>query len=101
MAPIRSTYGVSQLIKFGQHIQPVASEVIDFLKAHEDPESGCCEREEKPMAKGDSVEIREGPFEGLVGVYEQTSGEGRAIVLLNFLGEQNKVTLSRNQISSI
>ena len=100
VAPIRSTYGVSKLIKFGQHIQPLASEVIDFLKAHENPESGCCEREEKPLTKGDSVEIREGPFEGLAGIYEQSSGEGRAIVLLNYMGGQNRVTLPREQISN-
>lgn len=98
VAPIRSTRGVSQLIKFGQHIQAVEPEVIDFLKAREDKDSGCYIGEEKPLAKGDKVEIREGPFQGLVGIYQQTPGEGRAIILLNYLGQQNRVTLPRKQI---
>lgn len=98
VAPIRSTRGVTQLIKFGQHIQPVDPGVIDYLKLREDLESGCYIAQEKSFAKGDKMEIREGPFEGLVGIYEKTSGEGRVVVLLSYLGGQNRVTLPGQQI---
>ena len=100
VAPIRSTRGVSGMVRFGQHIQPVDPQVIEFLQSREDPESGCYVAQVKPLARGDKVEIREGPFEGLVGIYEQSSGEGRAIVLLNYLGGENRVSLPRQQISS-
>ena len=99
-APIRSTFGVTQLVRFGDHLQPVPDEVIDYLKSKEDPDAGCHLQKEKTLKAGDMVEILEGPFQGLVGIYQQASGEARAIVLLNCLGGQNPVTLSRTAIAA-
>jgi len=50
------------------------------------------------LEPGDSVSIIEGSFAGLTGIFHKKRGEERIIVLLNVLGEQNRVALKREQI---
>ena len=37
IAPVRSTLGVANLVRFGHRLKPVPTRVIDYLKQHEDP----------------------------------------------------------------
>lgn len=100
IAPVRSTIGVTQLVRFGDHLQPIPDEVIYYLISKEDPDAGYHLKKEKTLEVGDLVEVMEGAFQGLVAIYQQASGEARAIVLLNCLGGQSRVTLSRNIIAA-
>lgn len=100
ISPVRSTFGVAQMVRFGDRLQPVPNEVIHYLISKEDPDTGCHVQKQKTLLAGDLVQILEGPFQGLTAIYHQTSGEARAIVLLNCLGGQSRVTLSRNAIAA-
>ncbi|MDR2015535.1 MAG: transcription/translation regulatory transformer protein RfaH [Azoarcus sp.] len=82
--PIRSTVGVSQLVRFGERLAHADESLIEMLKAREDAFYSAPERIFNP---GDTVQISEGPFSGLDAVYQMPDGEQRALVLIEFLSK--------------
>ncbi len=90
-APIRSTLGVSNLVSFGAEPAKVSTELIEMLRRQND------DQHEKPARlfnTGDLVEVKDGPFAGLQGIYQMTSGEHRAMVLIELLNKPSKLTFS-------
>jgi transcriptional antiterminator RfaH len=85
-SPIRSTQGVSTLVRFGQEPARVQPEVVDQIRAqeHEIPEASA-------FAPGERLLITQGPFKGLEGVFQMLDGEQRAMVLLELLGKPVRV----------
>ncbi len=96
-APIRSTLGVSRLIQFGgiPAIAPV--ELISLLKSNEN-DLGFQETEKKEMKTGDKVTIIDGPFSGYSGIYNKKKSTERVTILLDIVGKQSEVTISRNNM---
>jgi len=86
--PIRSTLGVSKLVSFGPQPAKVPPELIDFLK--EAPQ----ETLERMFAPGDSVQIAAGPLQGLEGKYIAHDGETRGFVLVDLLGQPQKLRMA-------
>ena len=99
-SPIRSTIGVSNLVKFGQSAIPVPSELISVLTKRED-EQGVQVIEAKPLKKGEKVIVAEGPFEGYEGIFEAKSGKDRVVILLNILEKQVKLKMEQDKIEVI
>ena len=95
LAPVRSTPGVSHLVRFGEQPATIPDTVVESLRARQDPVSGACARR-NPFKPGTPVEFRAGPFTGLEGVFDVEAGEDRVFVLLEFLGKQNKVKVCRD-----
>ncbi len=96
-APIRSTIGISSLVRFGNVPANIPQQVITAIQNQEQQ----LERQvvNHPNWKpGDEVEIIEGPFAGLKGVFEKKNGEERVIVLLNLLGRNNNVAVAINAV---
>ncbi|GAB6043968.1 transcription/translation regulatory transformer protein RfaH [Endothiovibrio diazotrophicus] len=92
LAPIRSTFGVSDLVRFGDRIPMVPFDLIEALRAQMD-EAGVVEELAKGFAKGQKVRITQGPLEGLRGVFHAASGEQRALLLMELLGKRSRVTV--------
>jgi transcriptional antiterminator RfaH len=86
--PIRSTLGVSKLVSFGPQPAKVPPEFIAFLK--EAPP----ETLERMFAPGDSVQVASGPLQGLEGKYIAHDGETRAFVLVDLLGQPQKLRMA-------
>jgi transcriptional antiterminator RfaH len=86
--PIRSTLGVSKLVSFGPLPAKVPPEFIAFLK--EAP----LETLDRMFATGDSVQVAIGPLQGLEGKYIAHDGETRAFVLVDLLGQPQKLRLA-------
>ena len=87
-APIRSTLGVSKLVSFGPQPAKVPSEFVAFLK--EAPP----ETLERMFAPGDTVQVAAGPLQGLEGKYLAHDGETRAFVLIELLGQPQKIAMA-------
>jgi transcriptional antiterminator RfaH len=51
------------------------------------------------FAPGTPVRFVDGPLLGLEGVFERAEGEGRAIVLLEFLARKQQVRVATHQLS--
>ena len=93
LAPVRSTLGVSNLVRFGYDYATVTDEIIEGLKRRADPQTGLHQLEQPVFRCGGTVRILEGPFERLEGVFERYEGEERALILLEVLGRETRVRM--------
>lgn len=83
---LRSTRGVLRVVSFGGKPMPIPDEVIDYiydgLTAVED---------QGGLKKGEKIQIQDGPFRGVEGIFQAYDGEERAIVLISFMQTQQVV----------
>lgn len=79
-APIRSTFGVSCLVKFGHQFAEVGDELVVWIQQHL-ATAPIAER----FKSGDLVTITQGPFKGIDAVFKTYDGDERAILLVDFL----------------
>lgn len=93
LSPVRSTLGVSGIVRFGTQPAVVSNELIDALRMREDPVSGACVTEEI-FTPGGTVRFLEGPFAGLDAVFSKKSGDERVVVLLDVLGKTNSLKVN-------
>ena len=95
-SPIRSTRGVSQLLRFGQSIELVVipDPIIECLRER------CSEKEplHQLFEVGELLEITKGPFKGLLGFFQKLqtmpNGMTRALLLVEILGSVQKISLN-------
>ena len=101
--PIRSTRGVSQLLRFGALSEPVVlpDPIIDCLKER-------CAKEEplhELFNSGEMLEITQGPFRGFIGFFEKLKtlpdGISRALLLVEVLGSTQRLHVELAQLRKI
>lgn len=100
LAPVRSTLGVAGLVRFGQLLRPVPDSVIEYIRQAENPETHQQHADAWPHQPGDAVQILEGPFAGLSGIFQAATGEQRAMLLIELLGRQNTVDVAMDAIAA-
>ena len=100
LAPVRSTLGVAGLVRFGQLLRPVPDTVIDYIKQLEDPQTEQRQAETWPHQPGDTLEVLEGPFASLTGIYQMPVGEDRALLLIEMLGRINSVAVAKEALAA-
>ena len=100
LAPVRSTLGVAGLVRFGQLLRPLPEAVIHYLKQLEDPETKQRQAEVWPHQPGDTLEVLEGPFANLTGIYQMPLGEDRALLLIELLGRSNSVAVAKEALAA-
>jgi transcriptional antiterminator RfaH len=94
LAPVRSTLGVANVVRFGVNHMVVPNRVIDSLRANANPETGLHTlRIGEWFKRGDAVLIATGSLTGLEGVFESDDGNHRVTVLLNLLGRETRLQL--------
>jgi transcriptional antiterminator RfaH len=101
LAPVRSTVGVSGLIRFGNLLRPVPDAVVHYLQQAEAAQSSLSDEESWPFRAGDKVAVLEGPFAGLTAVFEGAEPEARAMILLELLGRQNTVEVPIDALNAL
>ncbi len=97
--PIRSTFGVASLVRFGAEPAQVPDALVAQLKAQEGQE-GLHEWAEPKIKVGDRVRVAEGPLKGVEGILLANSGKERVMLLLNMLGKEVRTHLEVGQIES-
>ena len=98
-APIRSTLGVVGLLCFAQTPAVVSDEVISAIQAREDTVTGFLQDQCQQFKVGENVQLVDGPLKGLEGVFSQARGDGRVMVLLELLGQMNRVVIERDWVT--
>lgn len=93
--PIRYTLGVSKLVSFGPHPAKVPTQLIDVLREAPPAEI------ERLFSPGDAVLIVEGPLKGLEATYQAHDGEMRAMVLVDLLGQPQKLKMAITSLFSV
>jgi transcriptional antiterminator RfaH len=98
--PIRSTVGVSNLVRFGMQPARVPDNLIDALRAREDGDGlqQIAHREPQP---GDRIRIVEGLMAGYEAIFEAHSGKERVSLLLEIANTRARVQISRHDIEPV
>lgn len=100
-APIRSTYGVSGIIRFGIEPAKIPTNIIDELKFCEglfSEKSNDLDR----FKQGESVVVEEGAFKGVQAIFDcYDSGEQCSFVLLELMGKLTKLPVNTINISRL
>jgi transcriptional antiterminator RfaH len=94
-SPIRSTVGVSTLVRFGTQPTRVPDSLINELQAHESPD-GIHDLPSRNFRKGQKVRIEEGPFAGYEAIWLAGNGKERAQILLTLMGREIKTEIDEN-----
>jgi transcriptional antiterminator RfaH len=92
-APIRSTVGVSHLVKFGSLFAWVSQDLVAWVQDHAEGM-----KITPKFNQGDVVTIAEGAFKGMDAIFKTYDGEKRAILLLNLLSKITEAKFSLNCI---
>ena len=98
-APIRSTIGVSEMVRFGLIPAKISEVLIEAVKKREN-EEGIHELQTSNFEEGQQVRIAEGPFEGYEAIFQAKSGQQRAILLLNIAQNMSKIQIDIDKIES-
>ena len=84
--------GVKRIVSFGDRPIPLDERVVDFLRQQTDPEGVIKARSQ--LRPGQEVEIRGGPFDGLIAIIQDPpDAKGRVRILLKLLSRQISVKL--------
>lgn len=92
-APIRSTLGVANLVRFGMYPSPVPDDLIAALRAR-DNASGVQDVPLHTFEQGQKVRIEEGPFMGYEGIFLAKTSEERVLILLDIVGKQARANVN-------
>jgi len=92
-APIRSTFGVSKMIRFDGMPAVVPNKLIQALKSIDD-EDGIQRMIQKNIMLGDKVTIIDGPLAGYQGIYQQQKSAERVVVLVDLVGKNTLLNIS-------
>ncbi len=98
--PIRSTIGVSNLVRFGQTPARVPDYVISNLRVQED-ETGVCIVPERGFKEGDKVRVVDGVFEGYEAIFQSNSAKDRVSLLLTVIQKSIYIELNGRGIEGI
>ncbi len=95
--PIRSTRGVSNLVRFGANAAHVSDELIEEIQSRAGDEG--YHYEEYPMFKqGEQIMVTDGPFNGYEGIFHAVRGEDRVLILLDIIGKETRTEVSIDAI---
>nr|MBS0020170.1 transcription/translation regulatory transformer protein RfaH [Gammaproteobacteria bacterium] len=98
--PIRSTTGVTSMVRFGDRAGRVPDDLVTILKLREG-DKGYFEPQTRQLRKGDSVRICEGPMSGYEGIFHCHSGKQRVTLLLEITGRVTKVQIAPDHIELV
>jgi transcriptional antiterminator RfaH len=99
LSPVRSTAGVSCVVRFGTHYAVVPDHVVGELRARANPQTGLHRLSDHlPFAPGRAVRVAGHVLDGLEGVFEREAGAERVVVLLKLLGQDVPVRVPADLI---
>lgn len=95
---VRSTRGIRDWIRFAGQVAKIPNTLVETLMDSSIDS-------ENPIVisrfeKGQSLRILTGPFAGLKAVFDKDDGELRSMILVEFLGQTNRLKVENQQITS-
>lgn len=97
IAPVRSTLGVTTIVRFGQTLAVLRNRVLRSIQDFEARQNVAGLEDISPFRNGGRVLVVDGPMAGLEGLVSRVSQE-RVVVLMQLLGHDARVTLSHHQL---
>ncbi len=101
-APIRSTFGVTNLVRFGMQPAMVPDGLVEMLMARDDASGGIQDLPPEEFQKGGRVRISAGPMVGYEGIFLARTSRECVLVLLNIVGKQAaRVSLKLTHLEAV
>ncbi len=100
IAPVRSTLGVSHIVRFGVSPATVDDGLVTALRAFEQQREHLHPAELSALKPGSRVTVCAGPLKGLEGLVSTMAGK-RVMVLLDVLGQQTRVGVPDYQLQAL
>ena len=94
-APIRSTIGVSSLVRFGDSPAHIDAGIIELIKPHAFKIKFAPER---LFNQGDHLKLVEGLFAGMNAIFEMRDSESMAMVLIELMGKLTRLKLNPSEL---
>lgn len=100
-APIRSTLGVSTLVRFGMEPAVVPDALVNLLKVRVGPEGVIDLTATAGFKPGSRVRIAEGGMTGYEGIFLASSSHDRVVILLDIVGKQVRVQVDAVHLEAV
>ena len=100
LEPVRSTRGVTTIVRFGGEPARVPDAVIQQIRARIDVDDGFVKLAPPELLIGTKVRINEGPFSGLDAIFAARQGEDRVCLLLSMLGSEREIVVPRSALGA-
>ena len=100
IAPVRSTLGVSHVVRFGATPATVDDALVAALRGFEQQREQASPADLSALKAGRRVVVCAGPLKGLEGLVSATAGK-RITVLLDVLGRQTRVSVPDHQLQAL
>ena len=91
LAPVRSTKGVFNMVRFGMELAVVPDAVIHAIKSSVSADTGLIKIQPVGVKAGDRVRVFDGPLAGISGIVQERNSENRALILMELLGRPTKI----------
>ena len=94
---VKYARGVKTIVHFGGKIVPLQDGMIDFIRTR--LENGVASIEKQKIGKGEKILIKDGPFKGFSGIFEdELDGKERVAILLEGVNYCAKMEIDRDLI---
>lgn len=95
--PIRSTRGVSTIVRFDEHPLPVRDEIIEGIRRRLEK----VPHAEPYLRPGERVRITDGAFSQLEAIFVANDGDERVVLLLNILQKDQRLSFPVESVRRI
>ena len=94
---VKYSRGVSSVVSFGDKPAPVDELLIEGIKLR--IKDGFVVLDPPSFTKGEKVEIKEGPLEGISGIFDsRVKDSDRVVILLNAIASQSRIVVSSKNL---
>ena len=99
-SPIRSTKGVLHFVRFGLNYAKIPDNIIVFIKTNQLNTAEKLKNINK-FKSGDKVQITDGVFKNCIAIFKSYKSDERVILLMNLLGQQQKLTIKQESFNAL
>lgn len=96
---IQSTRGVARLVRYGSVLATVNDSLIEAIRQR--CEQGSSEVASDLPAAGDRVRILDGPFRDLEALFIESSGDRRAMILIELIGKTMSFEIDHGKLEVV
>ncbi len=97
---INGTFGVSHLLTDGAMPQVVPDEIIGAIRAHADAGGDVVSVMPPAFQKGQRLQVTDGPFADIEGLFECVDDNQRVVLLLEFMGRVVKTSVPGHAVTA-
>ena len=98
--PIRSTFGVTDLVCNGNKPAPVPDGIVEAIRRRQNENGYVVVKPASSFKKGEAVQIVSGALADHTGLFECATDEERVVLLLELLGRKVRVQVPLEDISA-